>query len=355
MGVSGMCSPCQQYKLQVRWCIVSRSVARRIQRRDRLWKRVNRAILSLNSLYYGHDGRYVRVAVEDLSQLPLVQKEAILRIRQQLKCLGPPPDHASYQGALSALRVSSSAYVEAEAGVGEVVSMNFAALSLPSGNVAGVDLACSLSGSIPDVVLNYEEHMLQDAGTWMDLEEIAGKIKTYDDPQGYIGFLCCLHECGILGFTSTCRGRVGAFAVSKKPKFVDGKRVDRQRLVLDCRSTNLQFKAPPITRLGSLSSLGELEVPSDHTMYMAGADIRDCFYGCRRPPGLEDFFCLKDDLTFAEWDLVTGGNGDASMLGPRICHCITVLPMGFTWSFYIIQALHEQIMHTLLLLYQVVM
>lgn len=78
-------------------------------------------------------------------------------------------------------------------------------------------------------------------------------------------------------------------------------------------------------------------------MYMAGADIRDCFYGCRCPPGLEDFFCLKDDLTFAEWDLVTGGNGDASMLGPRICHCITVLPMGFTWSFYIIQALHEQI------------
>lgn len=327
---------------------VSRSVARRIQLRDHLWKRVNRAILSLNSLYFGHAGRYGRVAVEDLSQLPLVQKEIILRIRQQLKCLGPPPDHASYQGALSALRVSSSAYVEADAGVGEVVSMNLAALSLPSGSVAGVDLACSLSGSIREVVLNYEEHMLQDAGTWMDLEEIAGKMKTYNDPllhdrQSYIDFLCHLHERGILGFTSTCRGRVGAFAVSKKPKFVDGKRVDRQRLVLDCRSTNLQFKAPPITRLGSLSALGELEVPSDHTMYMAGADIRDCFYGCRCPPGLEDFFCLKDDLTLAEWELVTGGNCDASTLGHRICPCITVLPMGFTWSFYIIQALHEQI------------
>ena len=96
---------------------------------------------------------------------------------------------------MSALRVSSSAYVEAEAGVGEVVSMNFAALSLPSGNVAGVDLACSLSGSIPDVVLNYEEHMLQDAGTWMDLEEIAGKIKTYDDPQGLRAILVSYVVC----------------------------------------------------------------------------------------------------------------------------------------------------------------
>ena len=40
--------------------------------------------------------------------------------------------------------------------------------------------------------------------------------------------------------------------MAKKSKLIDGKMVERQRLVLDCRSVNLQFKDPPRTHLGSL-------------------------------------------------------------------------------------------------------
>ena len=41
------------------------------------------------------------------------------------------------------------------------------------------------------------------------------------------------------------RGRVGAFAVAKTHKVVNKVRVERQRLLLDCRQVNLQFKTPP--------------------------------------------------------------------------------------------------------------
>ena len=331
---------------------VSRSVARRIQSRDHVTRGVNKAILALNSLYFGRGGPPSQVKVDNVEGLPLLQKDAIQMIRKHVKRLGPP-GHASCSGALAALRVASSAYAEAEPSVGEVVGMDLKALSLPSGNVAGVDLDRSLGGSLHDVVFNFEEHMLQDAGVWMDLQDIAQEIRTYDDPllkdrHGYLEFLSHLYHCGVLGFTSCCRGRVGAFAVSKKSKIVNGEVIQRQRLVLDCRASNLQFKAPPVTRLGSLAALSELEIPSEHRLHLAGADIRDCFYGCRCPPGLQDFFCLRDDISFSELDWVTGGMGSELCPGSRICPCISVLPMGFTWSFYIIQMLHEQIsLHSL--------
>ena len=327
---------------------VSRCVQRRIQRRDHTIRQVNKAITALNSLYYGVGKAYGRVAVADVSQLPLLQKDAIDGIFDQVRCLGAPPKGACYSGALAALRVASSAYAEVESGIGEVVNMDLLSLSLPSGKVAGVDLGVSLDGDLREVVMNFEDHMLQEPGNWMDLQDIASSIKTYDDPilrkrPGYLKFLKRLYDAGVLDFTSTCRGRVGAFAVSKKPKYEGGKRIDRQRLVLDCRATNLQFKPPPITRLGSLASLGEMELPNGETLHMAGADIKDCFYGCKCPPGLQDFFCLKSDVTLDEVAFITGGRKFDFLGWPRICPCISVLPMGFNWSFYLIQALHEQI------------
>ena len=69
--------------------------------------------------------------------------------------------------------------------------------------------------------------------------------------------------------------------------------------------------------------------------------IQGCFYAVDCPPGLADFFCLKTDLNIHEASFVTGGK--LSFEGfERIIPCIKVLPMGFNWSFYLIQALHEQ-------------
>ena len=87
-------------------------------------------------------------------------------------------------------------------------------------------------------MLVFDNKMLQAADTWTEISRNTSKLKPYNasslkgrDP--YVDFLRELAGAGVLGVTNRCRGRVGAFAVSKKPKFLNGVKVERQRLVLD--------------------------------------------------------------------------------------------------------------------------
>ena len=285
--------------------------------------------------------------VRDLSTLPQLQRDAINNIMARVRQMGSPPEGASCSGALSALRAAGSSYCEPEPSVGEVVPMSISELSLPQGKTAGVELESALTGPVRDMVVDFENHMLQDSSAWTALEDEAAKVPPYNDKMlqdrdGYLIFIKHLFKCGVLDFTSCCRGRVGAFTVSKKPKIVDGKKISRQRLVLDCRQINLLFKPPPLTELGSLAALKNIHLKSDQQLWTAGADIRDCFYAVNCVPGMMDFFCLSQDISFSEASWATDGVISSKFESGRICPCIKVLPMGFNWSFYIIQAIHEQ-------------
>eukprot|EP00438_Fugacium_kawagutii_P002485 Skav209078 [mRNA] locus=scaffold207:207591:211020:- [translate_table: standard] len=327
--------------------LLSRSVVRRLHRRMHTQKRVNLAIHALNSMFFG-EKRVPQVQdVTDIDSLPLCQQFALKNIIERVAELGPPPADASSSGALNALRAAGSSYTEPEPGVGSVVSMDLSSLSLPDGKTAGVSLADSLLGDVHDMVVDFESFMLEDADKWTYIESEMVHVPPYNDPllsskHGYLQFLKHLYDCGVLGFTSSCRGRVGAFTVSKKPKLVNGVEVKRQRLVLDCRQTNLLFKAPPLTELGSLSALSRISLDSNDQLWVAGADIKDCFYAVDCPAGMADFFCLQHDLALDEALHITGGLHSPCFDSGRICPCIKVLPMGFNWSFFLIQALHEQ-------------
>ena len=243
---------------------------------------------------------------------------------------------------------AGSAYEDgADIGVGSVVNMELSKLSLPSGGIAGVSLVDSLEGTTKNMVEDFENFMLQDADAWTFIEDESCKVPPYNDQllstrKGYLTFLRRLFDAGVLGHTSRCRGRVGAFCVSKKSKIIDGVEHKRQRLVLDCRQTNLQFREPPMTELGSLASLGNLQLPEGKKLYVATADIRDCFYAVNCPIGMSDFFCLRSDITPAEAIFISNGAWSIEDNIPFVSPCITVLPMGFSWSFYLIQVLHEQ-------------
>lgn len=81
--------------------------------------------------------------------------------------------------------------------------MKLDSLSLPSGKVAGVKLCDNLTGEVRDMVEKFEDHLLQDASLWTDLENEAAKIRTYNDPMlsskaGYISFLKQLYQSGVL-------------------------------------------------------------------------------------------------------------------------------------------------------------
>lgn len=326
---------------------VSRSVERRLKSRHAINKRVNMAVHSLNSMFFGGGKSHMTRTVDHLSDLNSSQQDAMRNIIDRVQLMGPPPPDASSAGALSALRAAGSSYTEPEPGVGSVVDMDLSLLSLPYGKVAGVSLLDSIEGQTKEMVADFENFMLEDADKWTSIESELLHVPPYNDKllssrKGYLDFIQHLFRCGVLGFTSTCRGRVGAFCVSKKAKIVDGKEVKRQRLVLDCRQTNLLFKSPPLTELGSLSALSRLSLEKGEEMWIAGADIKDCFYAVNCPTGMCDFFCLSSDLSFSEAMMVTGGDLDVSFQFKRIIPCIKVLPMGFNWSFYLIQVLHEQ-------------
>ena len=58
------------------------------------------------------------------------------------------------------------------------------------------------------------------------------------------------------------------------------------------------FKEPPYTQLGSLAA--ELELGPQETLFTAGCDIQGCFYAAKMPEGLEQFFCLHQNLSADE-------------------------------------------------------
>ena len=256
---------------------------------------------------------------------------------------GLPPMHVT-QDPLKALRVAASAYYEPEVGIGDVVPLQFSQLSLPSVGTAGVDLVSAVDESIRDVVVDFENRMLQDEDTWTCISRDAAHLKPYSDPSlhdrsKYLEFLRLLFDRGILSFSRHCRGRAGAFTVSKKDKIVDGAVKKRQRLVLDCRQTNLLFKPSPHTELGSLASLAELTLQPSQQLYISGADIQDCFYAVHIPETMMRYFCLEFDISSEEVRTVTGGS--FSDVGGPISPCINVLPMGFSWSFFLVQHIYQ--------------
>lgn len=142
---------------------VCRAVARRIHLRAEIAKRTNRVTAAFNSLFFRRRAGLLVASARRLDELPLNQRLAISDILRCVKKLGHPPLHAHCSEALQALRAASSTYGNFEAGVGDVVPMDLAQLSLPEERVAGVNLVSALSGPLQEVVMNFEDHMLQDA------------------------------------------------------------------------------------------------------------------------------------------------------------------------------------------------
>eukprot|EP00435_Cladocopium_sp_Y103_P007924 s2848_g2.t1 len=323
---------------------VCRDVQRRVLRRGQLAKRANQAILALNSLFSGESFGHDSGVVDDLSVLPLFQQHAISDIISAVSRLGAPL-HDSGPGALSTLRAAGSSYCEAKSGVGDVVPLAFSDLSLPSKGVVGVDLLEALDAPLRAMVDDFEGAMLQDSSVWTAVSRDASHLKPYSDPclkhrKNFLRFVQLLYDRGLVGFTSKHRGFVGAFSVAKKNKIVDGVVKKRQRLVLDCRQTNQLFRPSPYTQLGSLASLCKLQLPSGQQLYLSGADIQDCFYAVHIPEKMQEFFCLEGWLDSRDIYKISGGalQFDESR---SYVPCFTVLPMGFSWSFYLVQQIHQ--------------
>ena len=99
---------------------------------------------------------------------------------------------------------------------------------------------------------------------------------------------------------------------------------------------------PPGDRAGVFSSFGGKSA----NLHVAGADIKDCFYACRLPESLRPYFCFSFDITIEEARHIynTTELESFSDFSSRdfVSPCLDVLPMGYSWSFFLVQALYVQ-------------
>ena len=101
----------------------------------------------------------------------------------------------------------------------------------------------------------------------------------------YHRFICCLFDAGMLDFTDTdVACEIALFAVTQKG--------GKQRLVLDCRTANFHFYAPPSTRLPTAAGHSRLTMPAGTTLYSAQFDLKNVFYQIGLPKCLRRYFCL---------------------------------------------------------------
>ena len=103
---------------------VCRDVQLRIQTKRKMTMKVNKAIHSLNLLFYGGSSFKTPAPVSDLGSLPLVQRDAIKNIVGRVKELGRPIS-ASRSEALKVLRASEPSEYDSPDGIsGSTVPMN---------------------------------------------------------------------------------------------------------------------------------------------------------------------------------------------------------------------------------------
>jgi hypothetical protein len=115
------------------------------------------------------------------------------------------------------------------------------------------------------------------------------------------------------------------------------KKNGKLRLILDARKSNAYFRRPPGGNNSSFASLSNVRVPREKTLFISQCDVKDFFFRLQLPLGLEGYFGLPS-ISFSEAQSVFDVEelklfGEDSSISPHF----KVLPMGFSWSFYLAQ------------------
>ena len=215
-------------------------------------------------------------------------------------------------------------------------------LSLPHGQVQSCDPVPWVDGHCKECLSDPLGRMLlseRDRGVLLDSTEMPGLYMgpcLESDDLVYAEFLNSLHQASLLRWDLVARSVVGCFCVRKK--------VARSlRLVIDCRRSNVLFRRPPWTPLGSLEALCHVWLRGNRKAFIAQEDIRDYFYRLRLDERLSVFFGLPAIRVGTLLQRLVDPpafllNRDLnSMVNP----CFAVMPMGFSWAFYIAQEVHR--------------
>lgn len=154
----------------------------------------------------------------------------------------------------------------------------------------------------------------------------------YTSQHEYVVLIRRMIAIDMVSFTLTPRVVNGVFAVEKD--------ADVDRLIIDARPANAVFVEPPSVQLPTPDLICNLSVQHDRPLYVAKVDLDNFYHRLRLPDWMRDFFALPP---VRAGDVgMSSTFGEETLIFPR---CNT-LPMGWSHSVYVAQAVHEHILDT---------
>ncbi|CAE8625457.1 unnamed protein product, partial [Polarella glacialis] len=177
--------------------------------------------------------------------------------------------------------------------------------------------------------LNVRDQTLKDSSVALYFDDVLKK-----DRRAYVDFIGRLRAARMVCVRGQRRERITPFFIGKKGK-------STLRLLLDCRHSNMHFVPPPKTDMGLADALIRMELKDGDELYIAQADVLNCYCQISLPLWLVEYFGL-DPLTHEE--CLLAGFPASELAGLRdFFPCMSVLPMGWAWSFWLVQHIHENI------------
>eukprot|EP00971_Amphidinium_carterae_P351274 6492020-Amphidinium_carterae.1 len=224
---------------------------------------------------------------------------------------------------------------------GDVAKMEIERLSLPADVSTAPLLEDVLGGEALERLQGLEAH-LRPPGEIAAMNDALGKVQPYMDPslkgRKFAKLVVRLREVGLVSFTQHPVCFVGTFAVWKKGG-------EKQRIIVDARSTNRLFSPPPAVELCTSEAFSRVEIPEEfgeEAIEICVSDIKDCFHRFLLPSWLRGYFCLPGvvagDVGALEAD------GEKVETNSWIYPCWNSLPMGWSWSVYFAQEASQHIM-----------
>ena len=145
------------------------------------------------------------------------------------------------------------------------------------------------------------------------------------------------------GFRNYCSCLSDCFAL----RYIFVRRKDHKlRWIFDPRTANSKCLPPPRTVLPSPSALSQLEVGDVGPVFLCTGDVEVAFYQYSIPTWLQQHFVLPEIRLKFLPVAVQRRLGHLSSNG-RLNFAVRVLPMGWSWSVYLMQMAHRRMLNPL--------
>jgi hypothetical protein len=309
---------------------LNRRSQQRVHRRISHSRAAAECVDSLNCMF-GSAGEKTSAAFLGSVRPTAVQASVLQRVWESTS--SGPDEQFSPEAALRAL-LQADSYDIGQGSANGLATYVDGLVSLPHGQESGAVLQELLLGDALRDLTHVSSKMLL-TGEELEGELTKGLPNTYHDPvlkhnrSKYKNFLKELYGCGVLKASDWVKVEVGIFFVKKK----NGK----LRLILDARKSNVYFRRPPSRNNSSLAALGNVRVHQGDKLYASQYDVKDFFYRLAIPWELSKHFGLPalswDEALEVFGEVGIKGYAPGSRIHPYFC----VLPMGFSWAFYLAQ------------------